>query len=168
MRRQAGGGGAAAAGSGAVTPTSMGGAEGEAGGLAGATEAELQERAKRKGRFRYVEDDYQAAGGAAAASGGGPGSKQVSKSGSMVGLAEGGKQASGLGGGGGAGAPVQVLLAPLKELLESMTLQQEAMREMVRGSRGLAGGLGSAAALALGCCQAARPTAARWAKLHRH
>jgi hypothetical protein len=52
MRRQAGGAG---------TP----GAEGPEAG--GASEAELQERAKRKGRFRYVEDDYAAGGAQGAA-----------------------------------------------------------------------------------------------------
>lgn len=46
--------------------------------LAGVSEAELQEKAKRKGRFRYVEDDY--AGGAGA--GGMAGSKTVSGLGS--------------------------------------------------------------------------------------
>ena len=37
---------------------------GQAAELAGASEAELQEKAKRKGRFRYVEDDYAAGAGA--------------------------------------------------------------------------------------------------------
>ncbi len=33
--------------------------------LAGVSDAELQEKAKRKGRFRYVEDDFSAAGAGA-------------------------------------------------------------------------------------------------------
>ncbi len=52
-----------------------------------------------------------------------------SRSASLSGLVEGGK------GGSAALSPtsqaVQVLLVPLKEMLESMTLQQEVMREMV-------------------------------------
>lgn len=40
------------------------------------------------------------------------------------------------GGGGGGGAPAAALLSPLKALLESATLQQEVMREMVSGELG--------------------------------
>ncbi|PSC70697.1 serine threonine-kinase 4-like isoform X1 [Micractinium conductrix] len=104
----------------------------EAAELAGASEAELQEKAKRKGRFRYVEDDY-AAGAGAGVAGMAPAKSAVglgSKSASLAGLEGGGKP-------GGSAAPsptsqaVQVLLGPLKEMMESMTLQQEVMREMV-------------------------------------
>jgi hypothetical protein len=54
----------------------------------------------------------------------------VAKSASLVGLAEGGRPGS-TGVPSPTGQAVQVLLGPLKEMLESMTLQQEVMREMV-------------------------------------
>ena len=48
--------------------------------LAGASEAELQEKAKRKGRFRYVEDDYAAAAAAGMVGALGPGGSGVAPS----------------------------------------------------------------------------------------
>lgn len=57
------------------------------------------------------------------------------RSASLVGLAEGAKGVSGAPS--PTGQAVQVLLGPLKEMLESLTLQQEVMREMVRRARGV-------------------------------
>jgi hypothetical protein len=56
------------------------------------------------------------------------------RSASLTGLVDGGKQLSSMTATSPAGGPaVQVLLGPLKEMLESLTLQQETMREMVGG-----------------------------------
>lgn len=120
-------GGQQQGGSGATTP----GLEGQASELAGVSEAELQEKAKRKGRFRYVEDDYAGAAGA----GGIAASKTISglgsKTASLTGMTDGSSKAAGSAAPSPTSHSVQVLLAPLKEMLESMTLQQEVMREMV-------------------------------------
>ncbi|GAB4820270.1 hypothetical protein N2152v2_007316 [Parachlorella kessleri] len=98
-----------------------------------AADLEGAEKAKRKGRFRYVEDDF-----------GDSKARLGSKSGSVANLADqksltasSGVPSSGAAGGAGAstgaaaGVAATVLLAPLKKMLEAATLQQEVMREMV-------------------------------------
>ena len=84
---------------------------------------EAAERAKVKGRFRYVEED------------GTDGKPRVPKSGAPAVAVAGGTGADGRQGGAvgptADKASAAVLLAPLKELLESATLQHEILREMV-------------------------------------
>jgi serine/threonine-protein kinase OSR1/STK39 len=116
--------------------TPGGGGGGDDGG-----DGEGQDKAKRKGRFRYVEE---AAGGGEVGPDGKPRlPKQSSNAAAlMAGVNVGGGGGVGVGGGGESskggstvtsptGAPAHILLPPLKELLESMHLHQEFMRELV-------------------------------------
>lgn len=107
--------------------------------LAGASEAE---RAKRKGRFKYVEGDFgvKAPGGVGGAAPLRPGGSSLA-AGEGGGAARMGPKSSSVAGGlndkllsgmtSPTGQPAQVLLPSLKELLEGLTLQQEVLREMV-------------------------------------
>lgn len=87
---------------------------------AGTSEDAEADKAKRKGRFRYVEDDF-----------GADGKGRISKATSSATLSD-QRTLSQPGITSPANAPpVTVILPHLKEVLESITLQQETMREMV-------------------------------------
>lgn len=96
-------------------------------------DGEGQDKAKRKGRFRYVEE--AAAGGELGTDGKPRLPKQSSTAAAlMAGVNVGGGGEISKGGStvtSPTGAPAHILLPPLKELLESMHLQQEFMRELV-------------------------------------
>ena len=86
-------------------------------------DAEGGEKAKRKGRFRYVEED------------GADGKARMPKAISQATLGSGERSGLATGSTSAAtspqGPPVTVLLGPLKEMMERATLQHEVFREMV-------------------------------------
>ncbi|RMZ54228.1 hypothetical protein APUTEX25_000579 [Auxenochlorella protothecoides] len=110
-------------------------ARGTPGDAAASTEAQELEKAKRKGRFRYVEEDFEARARTP-----GLAHKSASVAASL------GEMRS-MSSVSPTGPPVGILTPHLQHLLESLTLQQETLREMVAGvsdaERGRMGALNS-------------------------
>lgn len=104
--------------------TTPGGGGAGAGTMSDDLDAEGGEKAKRKGRFRYVEED------------GADGKGRMPKAVSQATLGPGESRTSisagsGVVAAGPQGPPVTVLLGPLKEMMERATQQHEVFREMV-------------------------------------